>query len=247
MTITHPHSDLLPQLRQLWKDVFSDSDAFLDRFFTLAYGEERCLCALEAGTVTGMLYWLPCGNYAYVYAVATHPEHRGKGICRGLMLEAHRRMAGQGFRGVLLYPQEEGLRAMYRKLGYTQETFLSQRRFRAGGAPAELTKISPADYFALRAGLLPPEGVIQESPFRELMEHLTFYSGGSFLLAAEDRGDDLFVPELLGDPGRAPGILSALGKQTGVFRFPGRDIPFAMFHSLTENGAAPSYFAFPLD
>lgn len=247
MTIRKPRSEEIPLLRQLWQTVFGDTDAFLDSFFSVAYSPDRCLCAVEGDALAGMLYWLPCEKYAYIYAVATHPDHRGKSICRGLMEAAHEAIALQGFEGAILYPQEEGLRAMYRKMGYLAETFLTEQSFTPGSEPADPEEISCETYFSLRKHLLPEGAVIQESPFRELMESLSFYQGNSFLLAAEDRGDTLFGLELLGNPALAPGILKALGKTGGSFRFPGNGKPFAMFRPLREGVRAPKYFAFPLD
>ena len=120
MTIRQPHSEEVPKLRRLWQLVFGDTDLFLDNFFACAYSPRRCLCATEGDALAGMLYWLPCGSFAYIYAVATHPDHRGKGICRALMDAAHAEILRQGYDGALLYPQEEGLREMYRKLGYAE-------------------------------------------------------------------------------------------------------------------------------
>lgn len=247
MTIRQPHSEQVFQLRQLWKEVFGDTDAFLDSFFSIAYCPDRCLCAMEEDVLAGMLYWLPCGKDAYLYAVATHPDHRGNGICRSLMEAAHEAIARQGYEGVLLYPQEEGLRTMYRKMGYDRETFLAEQHFTAGGAPVAVTRISCEEYFSLRERFLPAGAVIQSGPFPELLEPLSFFGGENFLLAAEDRGDTLFGCELLGDPGLASGILAALGKSIGRFRFPGSGTPFAMYHPLKEDAQTPTYFAFPLD
>ena len=247
MRISQPRSEQIPLLRQLWQTVFADTDAFLDSFFSLAYSPERCLCAAEGETLTGMLYWLPCGEYAYIYAVATHPDHRGKGVCRGLMEAAHEAIARQGYEGVLLYPQDEGLRSMYRKMGYLAQTFLTEQPFTPDGVPIALMEISTETYFSLRKRFLPEGAVMQESPFRELMEHISFYQGNSFLLAAEHRGKTLFGLELLGNPEQAPGILKALEKTGGSFRFPGNRKPFAMFCPLREGIQAPGYFAFPLD
>lgn len=247
MRISHPRSVQIPLLRQLWKTVFADTDAFLDSFFSIAYCPDRCLCAMEDEMLTGMLYWLPCEKYAYIYAVATRPSHRGKGICRALMEAAHEAIARQGYEGAILYPQEEDLRTMYRKMGYHTETFIAQGNFLSGTAPAPLTFLSGEQYFALRQQYLPEGAVCQGTPFRELLKSLTFCKGEDFLLAAEDRGDTLFGLELLGNPAQAPGILKALGKKSGSFRYPGGNAPFAMFRPLRENASAPKYFAFPLE
>ena len=78
------------QLKELWHLAFGDGLEFIELFFGTAYAPERCLYLTEDGQVTAALYWLDCSyqdqKQAYIYAVATHPEHRGKGP----------RTAGQG-------------------------------------------------------------------------------------------------------------------------------------------------------
>lgn len=247
MRICEPGAGHIHGLRDLWKLVFGDEDDFLDLFFGAAFAPERCLCALEEDAPVGALYWLPCDSYAYIYAVATHPEHRGKGICRRLMEGAHEAIRGQGYAGAILYPQEEGLRAMYRKMGYHHETAIRELRCEAGGAPAELIRIPAKTYFEERAALLPGDALRQGSPFPELAESLGFYRGGGLLLAATVRDKELTAAEYLGPEASAPGVLTALGCEKGTFRCPGGDLPFAMACPLTEKAPVPAYFAFPLD
>ena len=234
-------------LRELWKLVFGDGDDFLDLFFGTAYAPERCLCIMDEDRAAGALYWLPCDGYAYIYAVATHPDHRGKGICRALMEAAHREIRAQGYAGAVLYPQEEGLRAMYRKMGYHHETHIRELRCAAGGAPVALHKISAVEYFAERRELLPTDAIRQGSPFPEIMESFGFYRGEGILLAATAQQDTLLAAEYFGPEGAAPGVLTALGCKQGIFRCPGEDTPFAMVHPLAEGAPLPRYFAFPLD
>jgi len=246
MTIRQPHSDEVPKLRRLWQLVFGDTDLFLDNFFACAYSPRRCLCATQGDALAGMLYWLPCGSFAYIYAVATHPDHRGKGICRALMDAAHAEILRQGYDGALLYPQEEGLREMYRKMGYFQETRIRELRCSAGNEAARLERIGPEEYFSARCSLLPPDAVDQGAPFPQMTKDLLFFRGEGFLLAANG-SDAFFAQELLGDLTKAPGILKALEKEQGTFRCPGDGLPFAMFRPLRDAAAAPGYFAFPLD
>ena len=247
MRICEPESGHIQGLRQLWKLVFGDGDDFLDLFFGAAFAPKRCLCVLEGDTPVGALYWLPCENYAYIYAVATHPGHRGKGICRALMEAAHAAIRAEGYAGAVLYPQEEDLRTMYRKMGYHHETTVRQLRCIADGAPAELTRIPAEVYFAERSHMLPKDAIRQGSPFPELMEHFGFYRSEGILLAATAQGKDLLAAEYLGPEESAPGIITALGCERGTFRCPGGDIPFAMVCPLTEDAPLPRYFAFPLD
>ena len=174
MKICKPGPEHMRPLRELWKLVFGDGDEFLDLFFGRAFAAERCLCIMDADTAAGALYWLPCDGYAYIYAVATHPGHRGKGICRALMEAAHEEIRAQGYAGAILYPQEEGLRTMYRKMGYHHETHIRELRCTAGGEPVALDKITAATYFAERAALLPPDAIRQGSPFPELTENFGF-------------------------------------------------------------------------
>ena len=247
MRICNPGPDHIHALRELWKLVFGDGDDFLDLFFGAAFATERCLCALEEDMPAGALYWLPCENYAYIYAVATHPDHRGKGICRALMEAAHAEIRDQGYTGAILYPQEEGLRAMYRKMGYHHETTIQELRCAAGGEPVTLSRIPAKTYFEQRAALLPADAIRQRTPFPELMESFGFYGGEGILLAATVRENKLLAAEYLGPEELAPGILLTLGCERGTFRCGGEDLPFAMVCPLTEDAPLPRYFAFPLD
>jgi hypothetical protein len=67
------------------------------------------------------------------------------------------------------------------------------------------------------------------------------------LLAAYLDENKLHGMELLGNPDAAPGILRALGCETGIFQIPGATIPFAMIHRLAENTVTPSYLGFSFD
>ena len=66
-------------------------------------------------------------------------------------------------------------------------------------------------------------------------------------MAAVHEEERIFVPELLGDPEAAPGILKAMGYGEGIFRFPGEGKPFAMCLPLKENIAMPTYLGHAFD
>jgi len=248
----HPRLEDIPALRQLWKTVFGDSEEFLDRFFCHAFAPERCLCLWEEGVLAGMVHWLPCERpphrFAYIYAVATHPDHRGKGICRRLMERTHALLPGQGYAGALLYPQEESLREMYRKMGYETATFLEEGICSPGAAAATLEPLSPEAYFGLRPQYLPEESVLQDEPFCSLLAaDFRFYRGPGCLLTARLEKDHLSCPEFLGDLSALPGILRGLGAPFARYRRPGSALPFAMFLPLAPGIRPPEYFAFALD
>ena len=75
---------MITDLKKLWKQAFGDSDAFLDTFFSVAYCPARSQQLTQDGRLAAMLYWFDCHlagrKLAYIYAVATDPDHRGRGL-----------------------------------------------------------------------------------------------------------------------------------------------------------------------
>ena len=253
MTFDYPTPQRIPLLRSLWQQVFGDTDRFLDDFFSTAYSPLRCRCATENGQTVGMLFWfdLLCRGkkMAYLYAVATHPMHRGKGVCRRLMEDTHALLAAQGYAGAVLVPQEEGLRQMYAGFGYREATTVAETFCAAGDAPLPLHRIRAEEYAKLRREFLPEGAAIQEGEsLRFLQTQAVFYRGSDFLLAAREVEEDtLFGYELLGSAEAAPRILKTLGCAQGTFRTPGTKLPFAMFLPLEADCPAPSYLGFAFD
>ena len=252
MTVDHPGQALVPQLWQLWQMAFQDSVEYTGLFFSSAFSPDRCLCITEDGQVTAALYWFDCfcngQKLAYLYAVATHPDHRGKGLCRRLMAAVHACLAARGYSGSLLVPEGDSLRRMYRAMGYRDCTAISEFDCGAGDTPISLRSIGCGEFARLRRELLPPGSVLQEGEnLRFLEKQAQFYAGPGFLLAAGLEADSLFGMELLGDPCAAPGILKALNRVHGTFRTPGVERPFAMFLPLVPEAREPAYFGFAFD
>lgn len=252
MKIDFPQPRHMARLRQLWQLAFGDTDAFLDSFFRTAYAPDRCLCVFSGDDIAAALYWMDCAleetPLAYIYAVATHPDHRGKGLCRMLMADTHALLARRGYAGALLVPGSESLRQMYAGMGYANAGGLEEIRCAAGADPVPLRAIGPGEFAALRRQYLPPRSVIQEGhSLAFLAQQLRFYTGEGFLLAACREEGILHVPELLGDASAAPGITAALNCREGHFRIPGGSRPHAMFLGLTGQAAPPRYFGFAFD
>ncbi len=252
MKIDFPTLRHMPQLRELWQDAFGDSVEFLDSFYRTAYSPDRCRCILMDGQAAAVLYWIDCEldsrKLAYLYAVATHPAHRGKGLCRKLMEDTHQLLASRGYAGALLVPQKEPLRRMYAGMGYESFGGLDMVSCTAGRSPVPIRAICPEEFAALRRKMAPVGAVIQEGAgLSFLADQLQFYAGDDFLLAAYGEKDMLSGVELLGNPNAAGGILNALGFSRGDFRLPGRERPFAMFHPLSTDIRTPDYFGFAFD
>lgn len=250
MKIDHPALQHIPLLKQLWMEAFQDTDAFVDRFFQVAFAPERCCCVTQADAIMAAAYWFDVEflgqKAAYIYAVATANAHRGQGLCRALMEHIHQHLLESGYAGAMLVPGDPELREMYGKMGYRDLGGLSEFACAAGDIPMTVTEISSEEYAALRRGYLCHDGVVQEGEnLRFLRQFYRFYRGKNCLFAAASTGCELFAAELLGDTNAAPGILAAFGLPSGVFRVPGES-PFAMYHSL-HGEEKPGYFAFAFD
>ena len=242
MNLDHPNPAQIPQLRSLWKEAFGDTDTFLDHFYTKAFSPDRCLCAMTAEEVVAMAYWFPCGEYAYIYAVATAKAHRGKGISHALMARIHEILQAQGYAGCLLVPGEESLRHFYRGMGY--ENCGGVKEFDAvATAAVPLRKLEIEEYAALRRAYLPEGGVIQDGVNLDFLScWAQFYEAPHSLVATIWEEGKLFIMELLGDTSLAGGITAALGAASATCRTPG-DTPFAMHRPLNHN-IPPKYFGF---
>lgn len=242
MRIDYPAECQTDGLRQLWKEAFGDSDAFLDCFWSTAFAPDRCRCITIDGQVAAALYWFDCrfGNrpLAYIYAVATGKGFRKQGLCRKLMDDTRSLLLELGYSGILLVP-EMHLFGMYESMGYKTCSTVTEFSCRRSHIPIALQEINAEEYAVLRRQFLPEGGVLQENENLQYLAAITkLYTGDGFLYAED--------AELLGNADAAPGILAALGKDSGRFRCPGGDIPFAMYLPLDGN-PAPSYFGLAFD
>lgn len=252
MRFDHPREEQIGQLRQLWKNAFGDTDAFLDIFFGTAFSPDRCRCILLEDRVAAALYWfdvrwngLPC---AYIYAVATDPAFRGRGLCRVLMEDCGRILADAGYAGALLVPQDEGLRAMYGKMGYLPGTRLDEFHCAASGHAIPIQELTAPEYAACRRLYLPAGSVIQEGENLTFLSGIArFYKGGRFLAAVSREQDHLRILEYLGDPCEIAPLIAALGCREATVRAPGAGKPFAMYRPLSAHCFPPEYFAFCFD
>lgn len=249
MVIDYP--ERTEPLKELWKLAFGDSEAFVNRFFSDAYAPRRCRQASEDGRLAAALYWFDAEfagqKFAYLYALATHPDFRHRGFCRTLMADTLDCLTARGYDGALLMPQGRALRDMYARMGFRDCCTVSEFTCAAGEA-VPVRKITASEFARLRREYLPPDGVIQEGANLSYLEgYACFYAGDDFLLTAASEGNCLIGTELLGNTAAAPGIVRALGFPRGGFRTPGGDVPGAMFRPLKAGVKAPGYFGLVFD
>lgn len=248
----HPETRHIPQLRSLWKAAFGDEDAFLDAFFSTGFSPDRCGCIFEGDQIAAVLYWFDVSctgqKFAYLYAVATSPAHRGKGLCRQLMEDTAAHLSALGYHGLILVPQQESLRAMYRKMGFSDCGRVSSFTAPPEDVPLSLRRLTPTEFAARRRQLLPPGGVLQEGTNLDfLASYALFFEGDDWLAALTIEDGKLICHELLGNPDAAYVLVAAFGCREGSFRIPGEDLPFAQYRRLRPDCTKPSYFGLAFD
>ena len=150
---------IAPQIRQMWKTVFGDSDAYMDIYFRYNYRNERTLVYMEGDKAMASLQMLPyqftfCGveiPIAYISGASTLPEARKKGYMQQLLLKSFDEMAKNDIPLTLLVPQETWLLGFYERYGYAQtfdasKTELSSLRFGFAQQPEEAYKKFDAQF-----------------------------------------------------------------------------------------------------
>jgi len=256
--IGQPEISYISQLRNLWKDTFGDSDEFLDIFHATAFSLKRCRCVLLQGELVAALYWFDCEfqnkPIAYIYAVATAKEHRGRGLCHALMEDTHEHLKELGYAGAILSPASESLFKFYKKMGYKTCAYNNELIFKEDTLYAleekdiAFRKIDKNEFTKLRPHFLPPNAVLQENENLDFLEtQADFYTGNHFLLTAQKDGEFLHGIEFLGDTSIIPTILKVMKCTSGNFRTIGNEKPFGMYYSFVDIGNIPSYIGFVFD
>lgn len=223
MKIDHPTAQDRQGLVTLWQEAFGDNEAFVEMFFSTGFSPDRCFVCKE-DSVLGALYWFDClwngKKVAYLYAIATKKEHRGKGICKALMEKTHQHLAENGYFGAILVPAEVSLFAYYGKMGYHP---CCPRNANTAPSASQSAPISVAAYQNRQTSLLPENAVTHtDAAFLYLSHFAKFYETETGILCQTDSGIQEQLPYT---PGDTPG---------------------AMYLPLTEDETLPGYFALPL-
>lgn len=155
-----------PRIKTLWQLAFGDSEALIDRFFTLCSTARACV--LEDGVVWAVLFLLPVtlalpgGRVArgeYLYALCTHPAARGKGYAGRLIADTHRTMQAAGTEFIATVPARPALHPFFAQNGFseyfsTREGSLTRQMLPATVPEDTAAVLSPDAYQAVRAAHL---------------------------------------------------------------------------------------------
>ena len=129
---------------RLWHDCFGDSNAYVD-FFLQHYDIARhMLVFIDGEKPVSMLSMLPMSlvtqtgtllSGRYIYAVATDPRYRGRGLSSKLLAAAHEKLAAAGVHLSVLVPARGDLFDFYRKRGYEPAFFIGDASISAESIP----------------------------------------------------------------------------------------------------------------
>lgn len=237
--LTPPHYD---SAAKLWSLVFGDNEALVREFYRL-FGKQSgfACCATANGEVVAAAYCPAGTDYiaadgtaekgAYLYAVATHPDHRKQQLamhcCRWLQENTFRNT------GSLLFtkPSEESLYPWYEEK-INAVPALGGRRIELTGtasAPLSMQPLSHEAYFRLRNELLCCRAHVRHSiewlEWESLLHKAYgggFYTIGDSIADLYFDGTSLQINELLPHPTAAQadsliqGIMAAMGAEACV-------------------------------
>jgi len=157
----------IPALRELWCLAFGDSGAYVDNFFQRYYRPERVLVLEDEGQVRSMTAWFDTtfvvpdqGEFkaAYLYAVATHPDCRGKGLAARLLAGADDWFRSQNIPAVTTVPAQPSLHTFFGANGFRECFTLVERALTPDQLPesgvSAFRPLTPAEYGSLRESLL---------------------------------------------------------------------------------------------
>lgn len=117
----------IDEIAALWQLCFGERREAVDYFFCSVFAPEHCLVHLQDGQVAAMVHMLPgemvvSGKTAqahYIYAAATSPEHRSRGLMAQLLERAFSYGEERGDHYSFLLPSEPSLYDYYGRHGYT--------------------------------------------------------------------------------------------------------------------------------
>jgi len=252
-----------PQLRALWNRVFGDPEAYLDLFFRRCFDPAETMVACEGDQVRAMLYLLPltlrAGAQAfsarYVYAVATDPDFRSRGLSTALLEETHRALAARGIAASVLVPAEPSLFAYYGARGYATAFWAESREIAPGeGEMIPLRETSLAaqkplrDAWFSRCALY---GEWDENALRYREAETAFLGGKVFSFPTEKShgyavcvpvSDAVRITEFVGpaDTRVLRALAAAFGKPRVCMRAPAENgAPFAMLYPYRDLPVRP--------
>ncbi|MBE0676201.1 MAG: GNAT family N-acetyltransferase [Bacteroidales bacterium] len=195
--IRQPENNDEPLLRRIWKDVFGDSDEFIDLFFRNRYSPDSALVYHTDGAPVSMLFFpqyiMKAGDslhkLGYICGAATLPEYRGRGLMAELLNASFGIMAARGDRFTSLIPASDSLYGYYERFGYS--TYFYRKRIVVNRTASKIPNpsvIRPADnadqlyeIYSAEASRLPVVVLQSRKSFRSVFDEFILSGGRVFI------------------------------------------------------------------
>lgn len=113
-------------LKNIWINGFFDDQNTVDAFFEKGKNLFNCLVYADGEKSVAAMYIFDCAaslgdndcKSAYLYALSTLPEYRGKGVMTSLIKYAEDYLTEKGYYYAFLAPSDNSLCKYYEKLGF---------------------------------------------------------------------------------------------------------------------------------
>lgn len=252
-----------PGLCRLWKLAFGDSDAYIDCFFAACPDPERVLVLEDTRGLQAMAAWFDMplvsadgGQWpgAYLYAVATHPDRRGRGYAGRLLAWAGEWLWARGFACLTTVPANTSLHRFFAGNGFSEQFSHVERELVPDMTivPAPLGAVGADEYGQLRERQLTGRAYVgcdgAGLAYQQAVCRLSgggLFRVGSGCACVERAGETAVVKELLAPAEEYPAILAALAREVSAARWLVRTpcasgqegMPFAVVRWLEERPA----------
>jgi GNAT superfamily N-acetyltransferase len=129
--LIEPKNEYIGSLTELWHKVFGDDKEYIKLFFKEAYYDCDCFAEISEVKIVSAFYLLKCiikydgkiYNGRYLYAAATLPEYRGKGLMAKLIKEAQDYIKDNDIDFIALVPASDSLYDFYGRFGFKEEMY----------------------------------------------------------------------------------------------------------------------------
>lgn len=181
------------QIISLWNTCFGDEREYIEFYLDNRFTSENMLVIFEDNKLVSMASFLPAEitingekkSSKYVYAVATHPEYRKKGLAAEILNRAKEKYQCP----LILQPVDEALERYYEKLGFKASFVITEKTYIKPEVTHLETQciikdIKPEKYKQLRDSFFEGEGYVEwdESAIKYALMENKFCGGKAFRL-----------------------------------------------------------------
>ena len=252
--VRNPREDEYEALKALWLRCFDDSPSVVERFFKNAVTAENVVAAFSDGEPVSVLYIIESTvtnngkDYKafYIYAVCTDPDFRGKGLMKKCFDFLFALSKERGVDYLFLVPAEESLFEMYKKLGFKNGFYYSEKIVCSKdftGETETFENLSFEDYKFIRKSFSDKLNLatLGEKGFKGFLspesETVKALKCGNGYVVYEKENDTVTVHELFGDENS---LLKCVFKLTNMTSLTVRGfadektVPFGMYLGVSD-------------